>query len=227
MEMSEPIFNRETFRFFRDLKRHNKKTWMDVNRERYRQSIVLPLRRLLEATAPDVLELDSRFDTTGRNNFSRINRDIRFAKDKTLYKTQMYLRFSVPLGGGRESGQLYAGISTDTATAGYAIYGGPKRRESAFALIAEPRFLADPNVLKRHKRRLARRYESYWYSTVKGEWKKHDGWPSTPEDWKKIGGWVVRKKFKLADAMRATYPQELIKVFRDVYPLLGFSSLPD
>jgi len=53
-----------------------------------RAAIVQPFRRLLEELAPTALELDSRFDTSGRTgpNFSRINRDIRFAKDKTLYK---------------------------------------------------------------------------------------------------------------------------------------------
>jgi len=52
-----------------------------------------PFRRLLEEMTPTVLELDSRFGTSGRTgpNFSRINRDIRFAKDKTLYKTQNVL----------------------------------------------------------------------------------------------------------------------------------------
>jgi len=48
---------------------------------------------------PTVLALDDRFDATGRTgaNFSRINRDIRFAKDKTLYKTQMYLKNILPI----------------------------------------------------------------------------------------------------------------------------------
>src|ERR1700674_1330674 len=77
-----PIFSSETFRFFRDLARHNQKPWMDANRERYQQFVVQPFRRFFEVMAPAVLQLDSRFDTSGRTgaNFSRINRDIRFAK---------------------------------------------------------------------------------------------------------------------------------------------------
>src|SRR5258707_12988861 len=79
---------------------------MDANRERYQGALIHPFRRLLEELAPGVLELDSRFDTSGRTgaNFSRINRDIRFAKDKTLYKTHMYLKFSVPPPAKRETG---------------------------------------------------------------------------------------------------------------------------
>jgi uncharacterized protein (TIGR02453 family) len=226
---AKPIFSGETFRFFRDLARHNQKAWMDANRERYQQFIVQPFRRFFELMAPAVLQLDSRFDTCGRTgaNFSRINRDIRFAKDKTPYRPQMYLRFTAVLAGNLESGQLYGGISADTATAGYAIYAGPKRKESSLAHFAGPRVQANPKWLAQQKKRLGHRYESYWYSSEKGEWKKHGGWPVNPEDWKKIQGWVVRRKFSPAAATRASYPREVAKVFRELFPLLRFTSLPD
>src|SRR5216684_4035285 len=101
MASARPIFTRETFRFFKDLGRHNRKEWMDANRDRYQAAIVQPFRRLLEELAPAALEIDSRFDTSGRTgpNFSRINRDIRFAKDKTLSKTHFCAKFSVPAPG--------------------------------------------------------------------------------------------------------------------------------
>jgi uncharacterized protein (TIGR02453 family) len=226
---AKPIFTRETFRFFRELAAHNRKVWMDANRERYQSAVVQPLRRLLEELSPAVLQLDSRFETTGRAgaNFSRINRDIRFAKDKTLYHTQMYLKFSPHFSGDGETGQLYTGISADTVTVGFRIYSGSKRKESALGRIAEPRALADPSRLAQQKKRLARRYESYWYSTEKGEWTKHGGWPVNREDWKKIHGWVVRRKFAPGAATRAPYPREVAKVFRELFPLVRFTSLPD
>ena len=226
---AKPVFTRETFQFFKDLARHNQKTWMDENRERYHTSVVQPFRRLLEAVAPAVLHLDARFDTIGRTgaNFSRINRDIRFAKDKTLYKAQMYLKFSVRAQGERESGQLYTGLSADAVTAGFRIYAGPKRKESSLARIAEPRVLANPRWLAQQRKRLGRRYESYWYSTVKGEWTKRDGWPTSPEGWKKMQGWIVRRKLTPAAATRGSFPGDLAKIFRELYPLLKFTSLQD
>jgi uncharacterized protein (TIGR02453 family) len=229
MAPAEPIITREMFRFFKDLGRHNRKEWMDANRERYQAAIVQPFRRLLEEMAPAVLALDARFDTSGRTgpNFSRINRDIRFTKDKTLYKTQMYLKFSVSAPGKRETGQLYVGISKDVVTAGFRIYSGGKRKESTLALVAEPRTIATPDWAAKQKKRLGRGYESYWYATQKGEWTKRDGWPTSPEDWKKILAWIVRRKFAIAAATRASFPREAIKVFRDLYPLLSFTSLPD
>ena len=228
MTAPKPVFTPETFRFFRDLGRNNKKVWMDANRQRYQSAVVQPFRRLLEEIASPVLELDDRFDATGRTgaNFSRINRDIRFAKDKTPYKTQMYLKFQQPLLGDRESGQLYMGISTDTVTAGFRVYAGPKRKESSLAIIAEPRIVAKPKWVAEQKRRLARKYDSYWYTTEKGNWTKHEGWPVQPEDWKKIQGWIVRRKMKPSVATKSGFPAELLKVFREVYPLLKFTSIP-
>src|SRR5260370_2549985 len=163
MALAKPVVTRETFRFFRDLGRNNKKVWMDAHRDRYHAAVVQPFRRLLEELAPTVLALDDRFDTTGRTgaNFSRINRDIRFAKDKTLYKTQMYLKFQQPLPGDRESGQLYAALSTDVVTAGFRVYAGPKRLESTLALVAQPRVARQPRSAADQNRRLRRQYDSY------------------------------------------------------------------
>ena len=229
MATAKPIFTRDTFKFFHDLARNNRKVWMDANRERYQQTVVQPFRRLLDELAPVVLQIDSRFDTGARGgaNFSRINRDIRFAKDKTPYRAQMYLKTSAPFSGEGETGQLYVGLSADTATAGFRIYSGAKRKESALGQIAEARTLAQPRWAAQQKKRLSRRYESYSYTAQKGEWTKHNGWPLSPDDWKKIQGWIVRRKFTIAAVTRASFPQDIAKVFRDLYPLLHFTSLEE
>ena len=227
MAANKPIFTQETFRFFRELARHNRKEWMDANRERYQEHVVVPFRLLLQELAQSVLALDANFDTNGRTgvNFSRINRDIRFAKDKTPYRAQMYLKFSPHFPGGGEAGQLYTGLSADAVTAGFRIYSGAKRKESALGQIAEPRILAAPNWPAQQKKRLGPRYESYWYSTAKNEWTKHDSWPAGTEDWKKLQGWIVRKKLTPAAATRAQFPSNVAKIFRDLFPLVRFTSL--
>src|SRR6266850_4690167 len=227
MAAKQAIFSKEAFKFFRDLKRNNYKDWMAANRERYQSAVVQPLRKLMEEMAPTVLKLDPRFETTGRRgaNLSRINNDIRFSKDKTLYKTHMYLKFAVPISAELESGQLYTGISTDVVTAGFRMYGGSKRKESPLALIADARIAKNPRWLAQQKKRLGRKYESYWYSMTKGKWTQSKGWP-VPEEWPKVQAWIVRRKFSPTAAIRATFPNEIAKIYRDVYPLLKFISIP-
>src|SRR5205807_1597201 len=113
------IFSAETFRFFRELGRNNRKAWMDSNRERYRAHVALP--RAMENAA----------------------------------------------------------------------------------------------WLARQARRLGKKYQSYWYSVQKGEWSKHDGWPIKPDNWKRLKGWIVRRKMKPAAATRASFPAEVSKIFKE------------
>ena len=110
MKPSSAVFTKETIPFLRELGRNNHKAWMDQNRERYRAAIVEPFRVLLERLTPAALKLNKQFVVSGRvgENFSRINRDIRFSMDKAPYRTQMYLFFAEP---GGEGGQIYAAIS--------------------------------------------------------------------------------------------------------------------
>jgi uncharacterized protein (TIGR02453 family) len=225
MPRSTAILTPETFKFFRDLARNNRKDWMDANRDRYQQHVVQPLRALLDALAPAALKLHAGFDTSGRTgaNFSRINRDIRFAKDKTPYRPQMYLMF--PDRADKDGGQLYVGVMPDEVTAGFRIYGMGK--ESTLCSIARPRAAASEAWLRRQRQRLARKYESYWYSTEKGEWTKHGGWPSEPEEWKRLKGWIVRRKMKPAAATRAVFVADVSRVFRDLMPLFEFTSKLD
>jgi len=222
------IFTPEIFRFFRQLSRNNHKPWMDANRDRYEQHVVAPFRALLEALTPAALKLDPDFDLSGRTgvNFSRINRDIRFRPDTPPYHTHYYLTLSGSGTKGRTAGQLYAGISADTATAGFRIYAAGKN-EGTLATVAAPRALEHAAWLANQKKRLSRKYESYWYAIAKGEWTKRDGWPLTAEDWKKIGGWVVRRAMKPAAATRPDFPAEVAKIFHELYPLYTFTSQPN
>jgi len=218
------IFSSEIFKFFRELGRNNNKPWMDANRERYRTAVVAPFRALLEQLSPAALKLNVGFAIAGRvgENFSRINRDIRFARDKSPYRPQMYLFFSEA---DVEAGQLYVGLSAEAVTSGFRIYSGSKT--SSLVRVARPRGREYPRWMERQKRRLGRKYESYWYSTEKGEWRKHAGWPVDPEGWKKLQGWVVRRKLAPAAATRSGFEREIARIFRDVYPLYRFTSSPD
>lgn len=223
MSNQTPIFSAETFRFFRELGRNNHKAWMDANRERYRQHVVEPFRALLDALAPAVRQLNAEFDVSGRTgrNFSRINRDIRFAADKSPYRTQMYLTFSDQRAADGDDGQLYVGVSPDAITCGFRIYGG---RDSRLARTAIPRAAENTAWLAQQARRLGKKYNSYWYTMEKGEWTKRDGWPTRPEDWKRIKGWIVRRKMKPGAATRAAFASEISKIFREVFPLYRFTS---
>src|ERR1700683_5090062 len=187
MATPEPIFTKETFRLFRELGRKNRKPSMGENRERYRAVIVEPFRVLLDRLGPAALKLNPSFVVSGRvgDNFSRINRDIRFARDKSPYRAQMYLLFAEP---DDQSGQLYVGVSADAVTCGFRVYS--EGRTSRLVELGRARGREHPEFIERQQRRLGKKFESYWYATEKGEWGQHKTWPSKRGGWKKMKAWV-------------------------------------
>jgi uncharacterized protein (TIGR02453 family) len=218
-----PIFPPDTVKFFRELVRNNNKPWMDVNRERYRTVVVEPFRVMLDRLAPAARKLNPQFLVTGRvnDNFSRINRDIRFARDKSPYRPHMYLFFCES---GEDMGQLYMAISADAVTCGFRIYGGG--RTAPLVQLGRARGRDHVEWIEKQKRRFGRKYESYWYSTVKGEWTKHKGWPVAADDWKKLQAWIVRKKFAHSVVSRVGFEREVAKIFVDVYCFCEFTCSP-
>ena len=80
----EPVLS-----FLNELSKHNNKPWFDQNRERYekaREMFELFINFLIdEFRASDDLQ-----DLTAKECISRIYRDIRFSKDKSPYKTNMW-----------------------------------------------------------------------------------------------------------------------------------------
>jgi hypothetical protein len=183
MKSQSAIFSEGTLRFFQALAQNNSKAWMDKNRDWYRSSVVEPFRTMLDALSPAVLQLDPDFDINYRTgtNFSRINRDIRFARDKTPYHTHMYLYFCVR---STRGGELYLGLSPEFATAGFRIYSDSSDKSSAIETLARARVAARPQWLAQQKRRLGRRYESYWYAMEKREWTKHGAGRRSPPNGK-------------------------------------------
>lgn len=74
--------------FLRDLRDNNNKAWFDANRARYEQA-----KAALEEFVQLLIAEIDRFDKLGilsaKECIFRINRDVRFSKDKTPYKTNM------------------------------------------------------------------------------------------------------------------------------------------
>jgi len=86
-------FTQETFNFFADLKENNYKPWFDEHKLVYELEVLQPLKALAIAMTPAMYSIDSQIDFRPNKILSRIYRDIRFSKDKTPYKTNMWITF--------------------------------------------------------------------------------------------------------------------------------------
>jgi uncharacterized protein (TIGR02453 family) len=87
--IKEPFlgFSKESLAFLKKLedKKYNNKIWFDKNRNIYEEYIKLPMRALMDSLTGELYKIDSTIVVSYKSIF-RINRDIRFSKNKQPYK---------------------------------------------------------------------------------------------------------------------------------------------
>jgi uncharacterized protein (TIGR02453 family) len=96
-----PTFDRETWAFLDAIARDNTKATFDARRATYQAHAVAPSSAFVESMAtllPECVHSDLRAEAKVGRSLFRINRDTRFSKDKTPYKT--HLDFIFWIGGG-------------------------------------------------------------------------------------------------------------------------------
>ena len=80
-------FTKAAFRFFRNLKRNNHKPWFEAHRDQYEAEVRAPMKELIEEMDVRLARIAPEICGDIRRSMFRINRDIRFSKDKSPYKT--------------------------------------------------------------------------------------------------------------------------------------------
>jgi uncharacterized protein (TIGR02453 family) len=223
-------FTAESFGFFQELSQHNNKGWFDQNRGRYEEHVTGAFRSLLEMLTPFLLALNPQFEISGRTNgnFSRINRDIRFSKDKTPYKPNYYLYVYDRRHERDHAGRLYVGLSAECATVGFSIYETWRGPKGALETIFRKRLKADRELFSRLVEQTvkSKHYQTYWHRQEDGDWVQHPGLPRRDADWQTLQAWIVRKVFLPNSRAVATpaFAAEVERIFKDLYPLYVFTS---
>lgn len=82
-------FTKDYHKFLKDLNKNNNREWFHANKKRYETSVKNPFYDFVEVMIEQLSAIDKRIVITPKDAIFRINRDIRFSKDKTPYKTQM------------------------------------------------------------------------------------------------------------------------------------------
>jgi|SRR5690348_4375201 uncharacterized protein (TIGR02453 family) len=115
-------FSKRSLTFFRQLARNNEKAWFEAHRADYENEVRAPMRELIE-------ELDVRFAKFApeiggdpKRSMFRINRDIRFSKDKSPYKTHAAAWFH------HRNAARSVGSEADAGSAGYYFHLEPGGR---------------------------------------------------------------------------------------------------
>ncbi len=86
-------FSRKTLTFLSQNHRKNSKSWFEAHRDDYQNFVLTPFRALSDSLAMIVGQIDEEIETRSQRTVSRIYRDTRFSKDKSLYKKALWITF--------------------------------------------------------------------------------------------------------------------------------------
>lgn len=113
-------FTQDYLDFFKELASNNNKEWFDKNRKRYENVVREPFKKFVSELIAAMAGQDPELDLEAKDAIFRINRDIRFSKDKTPYK----LNNSAIISPRGRKDKNYPGIYIEFGPEKLAFYGG-------------------------------------------------------------------------------------------------------
>ena len=209
-----------TLKFLKDLRKNNNKTWFDGHRDLYdaaKEDIILLAGRLIKGIAsfdPPIANLQPKDCTF------RINRDIRFSKDKTPYKSNMACYFNKAGKKGNGAG-YYVHIEPGNSFVAGGIWlpGGLElasiRQEIDYG-FNEWKNIVDKASFKKQfpvgfadNEMLTRPPKGY-----------DENNPAI--DFIKMKSFVIRKSFSDKEVQGGLFAKDVVKTFQQMYPLVSF-----
>jgi len=103
-------FTDHTFKFLRALARHNERAWFQAHKAQFQEHVRDPALRLVADLQPVLREVTAHYRADPKpvgGSLFRIQRDTRFANDKTPYKTHAGIRFFHERGRDAEAPSFY------------------------------------------------------------------------------------------------------------------------
>ncbi len=113
-------FTEDYLSFFKELASNNNKDWFDKNRKRYENTVREPFKNFISDLIDEVSKQDPEVQIEPKEAIFRINRDIRFSKDKTPYK----LNNSAIISKTGRKDKSYPGLYIELGPEKLGIYGG-------------------------------------------------------------------------------------------------------
>lgn len=196
----------------------NSKDFYEAHKNAIRENAVEPFHALCRRMAPAMLEIDPLFVTVPSRMVSRVRRDTRYTKDKTLYRANLWLFFRRPKAQYESVPFYYMEVTPDYW--GYGCYGGFAPGEMAIAremILKEDRLFLDAY-------RAAGKSKVF---TLDGEMYKRPRVPDAPE---KYQPWLNRKNIGLqfsefddySPLWDGSFVGPMLEHFRQIAPFYRF-----
>ena len=216
--MSFNGFSKHALIFLFENKMNNSKEWYDSHKDVYKKHVYNPFVELITELIPTVLDIDDQIITRPSKLISRVRRDTRFTKDKTLYRDNAWIVFLRDKSRKSSSPCFWFGIGQEGSNFGVGYY---KAETEAMVRMREM-------IIDKHPAFLAALdcYESQKEFVIGGDMYKRSKFDDYPENLKL---WLDRKNiyfeceqndFKLAFSKEL--PEVLKKGFKTLKPIYDF-----
>ena len=126
-------FTPAALRFLRGLAKNNNKAWFEAHREDYETEVREPMRDLIGEMNAKLSTIAPEIGGDPKRSMFRINRDIRFSKDKSPYKTHAACWFH------HRRATSHVGTEADAGSAGFYFHLEPGRSMVGGGLWMPPR----------------------------------------------------------------------------------------
>lgn len=162
-------FSAETIDFLWELRMNNSKAWMEQNRDRYQRALKLPFDALAAALAAESASFGGR---QMKCSVSRINRDIRFSKDKSPYRAcRWVVLYDAALRGTdwKTHPSFFFELEPEGYTYGLGLWSAPPALLAAYRKKIESNPAALERIAKKLQKDATFRLEGEAYQRIKNE----------------------------------------------------------
>ena len=125
-------FTHETLNFFNELHLNNNRAWFEENRARYKAVVYSPFIELGHALAEPMSKIDPGFELRPEKIISRMNRDVRFSRDKSPYRSNVWISYKRPQKEWMEAPAFFFELMPDSYRYGMGFYSATKSTMDLF-----------------------------------------------------------------------------------------------
>jgi uncharacterized protein (TIGR02453 family) len=216
------LITASTLSFLKSLKKNNNKPWFDANKSKY-----LEVRNNFEEFVALLLQKMALFDEDlkeleYKNCLFRINRDVRFSKDKTPYKINFSASFNK---GGKKS--IYAGYYLHLQPGGNSFIGGglwrpepeqlKKVRQEIDYCFPEFKKIIEVPAFKKNYGGLEKDQNQMLINIPKGYEKENPA-----ADFLRMKSFVATKNIADDDLTNPKFMNQIVDSYKTLKPLLNF-----
>ena len=223
--MSTPItcLSTDALAFLRALKRNNRREWFKPRKEKYEQLVRTPMVGFIERLATDLRAFAPDLIASPKVSLYRIYRDTRFSENKTPYKTHVAAVFPCRTLPKHQGAGLYFHVSPDEVWIGGGMYAPDTSQIQAVR-----------EHIARNVRRLRTIVESPSFRRTVGRLEGERlqrvprGFPKDHEaaEYLRFRQFLAGAEFPPAFATKPRFYATVVKVFREVSPLVRFLNEP-